>query len=91
MTKTKDTLKREILNRTPLPWTKGVTQGTIVNAEGLGVATFLHTQDQEFAIVACNAYEDLLAACKAALEEGYDYVAIEKLKAAIAKAEGRKG
>ncbi len=34
------------------------------------------------------AAPDLLEACKSALDEGDDYVAMKKLKAAIAKAEG---
>ena len=42
----------------------------------------------EFAPLLAAAPE-LYAACKAALEEGDDYKAIEQLKAAIAKAEGR--
>ena len=42
-----------------------------------------------FIVRACNSYADLLAACHAALEEDDDYKAMEQIKAAIDKAEGR--
>lgn len=76
------------------PWELAGWNG-ICNSQGEAIATVPHvrghssiTQDEAKAnarLIA--AAPDLLEACKAALTEGDDYVAMEKIKAAIRKAE----
>jgi hypothetical protein len=48
----------------PLPWATGEEWGDVIDPAGRSVAEFTFGSDQEFAIRACNAHDELLAALK---------------------------
>ena len=88
-----------LINSGILPWATSEHDGDVIDADGREVAQFFSADDQEYAIRAVNSFNELLAALKAVVGDGYcdggpscgqDYVrksAIALVRAAIRKAE----
>lgn len=80
-------MNTKIATHTKGPWHHDATWD-LIKSNKKGIAA-LHSENLADARLIAAA-PDLLAACKLALEEGDDYIAIKAIKAAIAKAEGRE-
>jgi len=94
-----------VSKHTPLPWETDAEVVYTTVGEKETVADCWEDDDAEFIVLACNSFDDLLAACKAGIKSienrqshaagvstewsGDDDPALQQLRNAIAKAEGK--